>query len=404
MKKVLIALAAMVLGSSVFAEISYRFYNKLYSDTMNIRHVDSDYLDSEINFKDKTHSYTDFEFFGIYDQVYAEFKTDKADAMVKATIGIDDWNSDNDYGVKWTGYLDDWFVEYRPWNFLTLGFHDSIYMDGSYLPIYDDNLYSGNIGSEGFTAVYRPSILNGALRIAATTPFTTTENWIHADDDDDDDKVAVNDDIFDVGIGAIYTADLFQLGATFQDVFDGDERRFGTYVNFPTLFGLCNELTIGGGFAHSEGESVYDYDGSLTFNDYTYFGGVNGENLLSSYFTYSGKVVVSGELVWNFNYEHFHVYYDYTKKAWNATGYGWDFYTAASVRFWITKALSAEVIGKLVADTSSESDYDLDNIYAGQFKLDLALTQHNEIEASVSVDYFDGNYKICFPCYWKYTF
>lgn len=401
MKKLLAAFAAILACSSVFAEFSYRFYNKVYSDTMNIRHVDEDYLGAPFDFKgDEDDSYTDTEFLGIYNRVYAEVKTDKTDAMIKATFGFDDWTGDSDYGFHWTGYVDDWYVEYRPWSFLTLGFHDAIYMDGSYLPVFDDNLYSGNIGSEGVTAVYIPSALNGALRIAATTPFTTKTNWAHADDEDTGDP----DDTFDVGIGAIYTVDLFQVGATIQDIFDGDERRFGTYVNLPTLFGLCKELTVGGGFAHSEGNAVYDFDGSKTWDDYTYFGGVNGENLLSSYLTYSGKVLVNAELVWNFNDDDWGSLVFVDDKG-NVSAGGWDFYTAASVQFWISTPLSFEIVGKLVADTAQADGVDsLENIYAGEFNIYYQLTQHSEVSVGASVDYFDKNYKVCFPCYWKYTF
>lgn len=400
MKKVVFFLTALLAGVSAFSEVSYRFYNKLYSDTLNIRHVDKDYLEADFSFKqDKTDSYTDTDVLGIYNRVYAEFKTDKTDAMVKATIGFGDFTNDDDYGFRWTGFVDDWYVEYRPWNFLTLGFHDGIYMDGSYLPVYDDNLYSGNIGSEGVTAVYRPEALNGALRIAATTPFTTNTNWVSADDDHN----GVGDDTFDVGFGAIYTIDLFQVGATVQDVFDGDERRFGSYVNLPTLFGLCKKLTVGGGFAHSEGGYVYDYDHNNTYNDYTYFGGVNGENLLSSYITYNGKYVINAELVWNMNDNGLVTIKKLDDKAYRYGG--WDFYTAASVRFWLSRALSAEVVGKLLCDTAKEDgEVSLDNVYAGQFKLTLQLTAHSEVEASAAVDFFDGNYKVCFPCYWKYTF
>lgn len=408
MKKIFASFIALVLGASAFAEFSYRFYNKTFSDTMNIRHVDKDYLGSGIDFKGtKDDSYTDTEFLGIYNRVYAEVKTDKTDAMIKATFGFNDWTDDSDYGFRWDGGIEDWYVEYRPWSFLTFGFHDAIYMDGSYLPVYDDNLYSGNIGSEGMTAVYKPAALKGALRIAATTPFTTNTNWVKADKDDTHDP----DDTFDVGIGAIYTVDLFQVGATLQDIFDGDERRFGTYVNLPTLFGLCNELTVGGGFAHSEGGAVYNFDGSKTFDDYTYFGGVNGvggvngENLLSSYLTYNGNIVVNAELVWNMNDSDFYSFGYVDDKGNNISAGGWDFYTAASVQFWIARPLSATIIGKLVADTAhADGVKSLDNIYAAEFKLTYQLTQHSEVEASVSVDYFDKNYKVCFPCYWKYTF
>ncbi len=406
MKKILTAAAAFLLGFSAFSEVSYRFYNKIYSDTLTINHVDEDYLGSSLDFKlkdygkQKDDSYTDFSLLGIYNRVYAEFKTDKTDAMVKATFGFKDWTDSSDYGFKWTGYIDDWFVEYRPWNYLTLGFHDGIYMDGSYLPIYDDNLYSGNIGSEGVTAVYRPQALKGALRLAATAPFTTKTNWIYADEEDS----RVDDDIFDVGLGAIYTIDLFQFGVSIQDVFDGDERRVGAYVNLPTLFGLSKKVTVGGGYAHSEYLGVYNYEGTGTFEDYTYFGGVNGKNLLSGYLTYDGDVDVNAEFVWNMNEKGFRNFqYGPNKNDWRWGG--WDLYVAGSAKFWISKTVTGELVGKLVTDlVKQKGDEWLSNIYAVQFKLNSKITKHSEVEASVSADYLDRNYKVCFPCYWKYTF
>lgn len=397
MKKLILTSIFALACTSVFAEFSYRFYNKLSTDTMTIRHVDDDYLRTGIDFKkNKNHSYTDADFLGVNNRVYAEVKTDKTDAMVKATIGFGDFTGDNDYGFKWTGNIDDWYVEYRPWNFFTLGFHDSIYMDGSYLPIYDDNLYSGNIGSEGVTVVYSPSALNGALRIAATVPFTDKGNWLFADEDD----AGVDDDTFDVGIGAIYTVELFQVGATFQDIFDNDERRFGVYVNLPSFLGLVKNLTVGGGFAHSEGDFVYNFDRQGTFDDYTYFGGVNGENLFSSYLTYTSDIVVNAELVWNLNDKDFYSLWWHDDE----TLAGWDLYTAASVQFWLSKPLSAVVVGKFLADTAHRSGESLKNVYGGEFQLLYELSQHSEIKISAEVDYFDKNYKICFPCYWKYTF
>ena len=411
MKKVLTAAAAFLLGFSAFSEVSYRFYNKIFSDTLTVHHVDKDYLKTDLDFKlneygkEKKDSYTDFSFLGIYNRVYAEFKTDKTDAMIKATLGFKDWTNDSDYGFRWTGYVDDWFVEYRPWNYLTLGFHDGIYMDGSYLPIYDDNLYSGNIGSEGITAVYRPAALKGALRLAATAPFTTNTNWIYADEDDynksSDSKVG--DDIFDVGLGAIYTIDLFQVGVSIQDIFDGDERRVGAYINLPTLFGMSKKVTVGGGYAHSEYWGVYNYDNSASFDDYTEFGGVNGKNLLSGYLTYDGNVDVSAEFVWNMNEKGFRNFHHHSYESWKWGG--WDLYVAGSAKFWISKTVTGEVVGKLVTDlVKQDGDEWLSNIYAAQFKLNSRLTKHSEVEASVSVDYFDRNYKVCFPCYWKYTF
>ena len=49
MKKVLTAAAAFLLGFSAFSEVSYRFYNKIFSDTLSVHHVDKDYLGTDLD-------------------------------------------------------------------------------------------------------------------------------------------------------------------------------------------------------------------------------------------------------------------------------------------------------------------------------------------------------------------
>ncbi|MBQ0052789.1 MAG: hypothetical protein KBT11_12140 [Treponema sp.] len=401
MKKLALALMAVVAGASAFGEVNYRFTNKVSSDTMNIRHIDGKYNDptnerrhsvnreflakSEID--DKS-SHTDTQFLNVDDEFKAELKTSKIDAMIKAKFAFGDLTNDGDYGFKWKSEIEDWYVEYRPFDSITFGFHDAIYMDGSYLPIYDDNLYSGNIGSEGITGVYRPAALKGALRLAVTTPFTASRaNYVLSDEDHED--VGKVNHTFNTGVGAIYTARYFQFGATVQDLFDGNERRIGMYVNFPELFGNVKEISVGGGFAHSADGWIHGYGGNSTFSDYTYFGGVNGKNIMNAYFTYNGKSVINAEMVYNLDSK--------------GNNY-WDFYTAASVQFWISSPLSITIVGKLVTDIDAPKDKDLENIYAAEGRLNFKANKQNEFQAGVKADFFDGNSRICFPVYWKYTF
>lgn len=479
MKKIAFAAVALLFGISAFAEVKYQFYNKVFSDTLTVRHVAAkhngadgapvtgfayDSLDNSEIGDEKAHN--NFECLGVSNRVYAEIKTDKTDAMVKATFTFNDYSNDSDYGLKWTGYVDDWYVEYRPWDFLTAGFHDNIYMQGSYLPIYDDNLYSGNIGSEGVTVVFRPTALKNALRIAATVPFTTNLNWVRADkylrEDGSkirkprwDDTVLVGDTreykyydkgsktfkldsylsdlydyntiddwyrsgtVFNTGIGAIYSVEYFEAGVTIQDIFDKYERTFGTYVAFPGFFGVVKGLTVGGGIAHTKAPYIHNFDKQSTFNDYTYFGGVNGDTLFSAYGSYKKdkKFEIDAELVWNGGINSIEIYRD--DGALKGLVSTHDFYTAASFKWWLSNKLSAKVVGKLVVDTDTGYTYrrfnkffdvyypvddDLKNIYGAEFKLNYQMTAHNEFEVGAKTEYHDGDFITCFPVFWKYTF
>ena len=398
MKKVLLAALAFFAGTALFAEVQYKFYNKLYSDTLTVTHTNKDYaypFSVYNNGYDDKDSHTDADFFGFGNRVYAEITTARVDAMVKADIVFDDFTGDDDYAFMWDSVVKDWYVEYRPFSFLTFGFHDSIYMQGSYLPVYDDNLYSGNIGSEGLTVIVTPPVLDNALRFSLTTPFTDTkENWLLADDDH------VGDSHFNVGAGAVLTTDMVEIGATLQDMFDGNERTFGTYVYLPTLFGLNKRIDVGAGIAFSK-DYVCDYNGNPTFYDYTVFGGVTGEKLTNLFVSYYGdSFSLNAEMVYNFG-EDYSSPYLY-----------WDFYTAASVSFSITNKLSATIVGKLLVDTKKGygpeptelKPYHVANVYAGEVLLDYALNKHNEFEVGCKTDLFDGNFVARFPVYWKYTF
>ena len=144
-------LAALTMASSAFAEVTFEAYNKLSSDVVTFNHKDA---------ADETEKV----FGGLTNKIYAEILTDRIDAMVEGKFAIDDYTGRDDYGVKWKGDVSDWYVEARVVDgLITLGYHDAIWSEGSYLPIYDDNVFAGNIGSKGFTLVVRP--IDG-LRIA----------------------------------------------------------------------------------------------------------------------------------------------------------------------------------------------------------------------------------------------
>ncbi len=378
MKKIIASLVAIAIASSVaFAEVKFSFYNKLYEDGTIAYHSDA---------ADDT--YTDFP--AIKERMYFEVLTDRVDAMVKATVALDDYDYKH-FGLQ--GSLDDWYIEFRPIEILTLGMHTGIFSDGSYLPIYDDNLYAGNIGSDGFTVTLRPA-KDQDLRISLTAPFSfdgsddaADVNWLNGKEEDGEDEE------FNIGIGAIYGQDLFQIGLSLQDVIDSDERQFGAYVNLPTLFGLSESLTLGAGFAHTWA----DY--ATAFKDLTYFGGLGYENLLSAYATFDlDKVSFAAELLYNLGGND-DVFLDD-----DGVFIGYDFYSALSVSFGLADALTATAKGKILTDSTSSSKGGQETAFAAAFALDYDINDNNTVGVEFDFDTCDSDWAIAVPLYWKYHF
>lgn len=389
MKKIALALAAITFSASAFAA-DVSFYNKVYEEDPFYIHTDKKYNDGDDDNK------TDFPV--LKDEMSVEYQSEHVDAAITAVVGLDDFDEQH-FGID--GYIDDWYVEYRLFQPVTLGLHDNIYMDGSALPVYDDNLSGGNIGSDGFTVVYRPSFLNNKLRLGATLPFNFTKddfnekdtNWLKTKDDDDDTKYV------DFGLGAIYDHELFQLGVTVRDILDNDERVFGTYISFPNLFGAVEGLTLGGGLTHTERESFDGDDYSVEglegagFDDLTWFGGVTGENLVSANLAFEKEEVpvsFAADFLYNLGQK-------YTNSE-----YIWDLYTAATLTFGINEQLSAYVGGKLLVDTENEADK-AENVYGVNLGVDFQLDGHNSLGAGFEYQTFDSNYQIAVPVYWQWT-
>lgn len=389
MKRIALTFAAIAFTASAFAA-DVTFYNKLYEEDAFLYHNDAD----DENEKD---------FPVLKDKMSVEYKSEHVDAGITAVVGLDDFDGKN-FGID--GYIDDWYVEYRLIQPITLALHDNIYMDGSALPVYDDNVSGGNIGSDGFTVVYRPSFLNNALRLAATLPFDFTKgdfdsenpNWLKAKDEDNDTKYV------DIGFGAIYDSELFQIGVSVQDVADDDERVIGSYVSFPNLFGKVDGLTLGGGFTHTYSK---DADkgafsasiGDVGFDDLTWFGGVTGENLVSANLAFEKDdlpVSFAADFLYNLGEKYYGEDYG---------AFVWDLYTAASLGFGLTEQLSASVTGKVLVDTAKDSSIQSEkakNVYGIALNLDFQLDDHNSFGAGFEYQTCDNDYQVAVPLYWQW--
>ena len=394
MKKIIASLVAVALASSVaFADVKLSFYNKLYEDSSILDHYDNgkdDDGDSE--------TVTDFP--GINERMFVEVLSDRVDAMVKATMTLDDYDEQH-FGIQ--GKVNDWYIEFRPIEMITLGMHTAINPDGSYLPVYDDNLGAGNIGSDGFTVTFKP-IEN--LRIGVTTPFSfdgsdkaKDVNWL------DGKAERGEDEEFNTGIGAIFDHEKFQIGASIQDILDSDERQVGAYINMPGLFGVYEPLTIGAGFAHSE---CYQ----RTFSDLISVGhleaGIGYENLLNAYATVEfEKFSLSAEMLYNLGGD------DEWVKAMGFNPltydgddgiYGYDFYTGASISFGLVDKLTATATGRLLMDMTSSSKGGFKNMLFGSFAINYDLNDRNTLGAEFDVATRDKDWAIAIPVYWKYHF
>ncbi|MCQ2241883.1 hypothetical protein [Treponema sp.] len=381
MKKIaLAALTALALIGSAFAESSVSFYNKIFEEDYFYANNDGE---------------TQKDFPVVKDEMNVEYKSEHVDAALKVIAGIDDFD-DRHFGMD--GYIDDWYLEWRLFQPVTIGLHDNIYSEGSALPIYDDNLANGNIGSNGFTVVYRPSIFENKLRLGATLPFefTKTEdefgkkpNWLKAKKtikDEDDNETETDDDKYvNLGLGAIYTDDLFQVGFTVKDISNSDTRLVGVTVSFPDLFGAVEGLTIGGGFSNAKGKDAgFDDLISVLGTDY----GVTGKNIINANLSLEKEAFsVVAEALYN------------TK---NDEG-DYDLYSAAVVGIPVNEQLVLNAGGKTLMDLNSDTKDNNKNIYSVLVGTEYTIDEHNQI--GVEFDFFtcDKTKAFAVPVFWKWT-
>ena len=373
MKRILVSMVAVaaVWGGVSFADVQVNFYNKLYSEDPFLRHHDDN---GDGDYK------TDAYFPGIKERMYADIKTAKVDAGIKGTlyfgqgqVRIDDEKSIFDH-FHFSGEIDDWWVEFRPIDMITLGLHDTIWADGSYFPIWDDNATAGNIGSDGFTFVIRPIKM---LRLAATVPSGMdygTVNWLSDDHD------------FHFGTGAILDLDMFQASVNMQGIPCRGGRQLGTFVNMPGFFGVVKALSIGAGFTHAWGN---DWNQNY-LKDLIADAGMAYTNLLNTYVTYDARSFrLKAELAWDFDFDDNNKDKDY-----------YDFYTAVAFSFGLVDKLSATATGKLLFDFA---DNGLGNGYGASFAVDYEINKRHAIGAKAEVNKVDKYWDFAIPVYWKYS-
>lgn len=366
--------AAALLSVSAFAQ-SVEFTNELSSDVATIR-------------KGKVYNggedETTKDFAGLEENVVATFTSEKVDAELDVTFILDDWN-DKNFGFAWDDVS--WFVEYRPVEKIALGFHEDVWLEGSYLPIYDDNVALGNLGSEGFTVAATP--IEG-LKIAVTVPFGEGDDGVNyfTRKDEDDETVKLN-----IGFGAEYAfEEMFTVGAAVSNVADSDNRGFGVYAMLKPLAEQDFVIRAGYSYSKAEGEITEDdevvgkyYENKIDDLSISEDFGVFGKSLFNVSVEYSlDALSFSAETLFNTDDKNS----DY------------DMYFAACVGYELSESLSADVTGKFLFDNSSNG---AEPVIGVNPNVAYTFGSHT-FSAGLNYETCDGDSFISIPLSWSYAF
>lgn len=225
MKKfVLSVLSSLALTGLVFAqEASVSFENKISSDVVSI-------------------AGGTVEFAGITEKVAVEVETENVDVGLTFITDLSKDDADN-LGI--TNYeFDTAYIEFRPFEILSVDFNRKVFTAGSYLPIADDNVGNGNISSE-FAFLLRPvEGLTFGAGMKLPSVFASAG-----------DKVD-----FDAGVD--YATDMFSIGATLRSPINN--LGFGVFGSFTGVENLVLNL----GFAYND--DFCDVAGNLLTFSATY--------------------------------------------------------------------------------------------------------------------------------------
>lgn len=259
MKKIIMAAALSLAAFVAFAQQSTGkgpdFKNKTSSGIVNVEMRDN--------------AETIKSFAGIVNNTKVELLSGKVDCGIDASVIF---KSDTAYDKKYvaiTGVADensitlnDWYIEFRPFDKITFAISDKIYTHGSYFPVLGTNLDSGNLGSD-VVAVWRPI---GGMRIGfgydVPSYFGKTLN-----DAGDKSHCVFN-------FGADYTyGNKFSVGFVLRD--------------------MINDISAGFYGEILAVEHLYVTYG-YTYNDSSNYYGIYGKNLISLGATYDFEKVGFG--------------------------------------------------------------------------------------------------------------
>ena len=209
MKKILIgAVAALAFTGVAFAqEVTVAFENELSSDIVSISDGSA-------------------EFAGFSNQVTVELESEKVNAGVSLITEFGK-NDDDKFGL--TDYeIESAYVEFTPVEMLSIDFNSDCFTPGSYLPVADDNVGNGDIGSK-LAVIVRP-IENLSVGAGINLPSVFGES---------EDKV-------DINAGVDYTTESFSVGAALRSPINN--LGFGVFGSYTGV----ENLTVNLGFSYND--------------------------------------------------------------------------------------------------------------------------------------------------------
>lgn len=208
MKKMLIgAVSALAFAGVAFAqEVTVAFENELSSDVVSVSDGSA-------------------EFAGFANQVTVELESEKVNAGVSLITAFG--KDDDNFGL--TDYeIDSAYVEFTPVEMLSIDFNSDCFTPGSYLPVADDNVGNGDIGSK-LAVIVRP-IENLSVGAGINLPSVFGES---------EDKV-------DVNAGVDYTTESFSVGAALRSPINN--LGFGVFGSYTGV----ENLTVNLGFSYND--------------------------------------------------------------------------------------------------------------------------------------------------------
>ena len=374
MKKLLFVLSATLFAASSFAQ-EFSFSNEVSTDVFHMTHIDD---------LQKPMEEDDTDFAGIYDEVTVDFSSEKLDFGFNSKFGIDDFDDDANFDEKrihedpsdgvYAIAMDDfdYYVEFRPIDVLALGLSMDYETAGAYLPVWDDTIEAGKLGSDGLSLVVKP--VQG-LRIVGTIPFNFDfVNTLNGSKDDGYNK-------FYFGAGVDYTMEnVFTAGINIDDIADSDFRQIGLFASLTAVENLV--LNAGLTIATEDNPASIDFD----------FWGFEllGETLITAGASYELEALsLAADFAVNTDSEKS----DY------------DLYTGVNVGYQINEQLGLAVKGVLGLDLGApEGQDEADTLFGVEPSVSFALNENNEFSAGVDVEIVGSNRYIAIPLSWVYKF
>ncbi|MBO4386963.1 MAG: transporter [Treponema sp.] len=388
--------AACLFAGMAFAqekEYEVSFSNELSTDTITYAKAEGHEKDSATVFA------------GIVEKAEAGFESEKLSFSVmgewtfQPVKTVEDALDDQDVkGNQFTLTDHDWFIEFRPISQFAIGWNDDLFVSGSSLPVWDDDIKAGNYTTnDGLALIARP--VEG-LSIGVGLDQCS----FGLDKPKDKFKPLIN-------FGANYSyQELFAAGVAVQNVAGSsvlddegnEEERKLTFGVFASITAVEN-LTLNLGYTHNDYEGI-DFGLVDPFEMFN----IVGQNVATLGATYEAAgLSLAVDAAFNFNGA------DDTDKEGlsqfaEADGNRYDAYFGLCAEYAITEQFTAGVTGLIALDLSSNDDAFEDNAdlyFAIGPAVKYAFNDHNEFSLGVNFEKAGSDYQAMnIPLSWKYNF